>query len=210
MTAGNAIPIVYLITAGKLNDGNYREGRFGLLELFHTAAAAGVTHIQIREKQLSADLLCELAAEASEIFSGTTTKLLINDRADIAAAVGADGVHLTSTSIDASIIRKSFPGLFIGLSVHSERDIQHARNYVDLVMYGPVFETPGKGSAIGVERLAKAVQMFPDVPIVAVGGIDESNWASVVDAGAAGFAAIRWLGDREKLPDIMREVRNAS
>src|SRR5690349_4531959 len=96
-----ARPILYLITRGETTEGTTSDapelGR--ILNQFSVAVAAGIDLVQIREKQLTARVLFELVERASDLTRGTKTRLLVNDRADIAAAAGADGVHLTAQSL---------------------------------------------------------------------------------------------------------------
>ena len=110
----------YLITKGILTDENFAASKIETLETIRRAVEFDVSLIQIREKKLGAKLLFELARQAAAITENSKTKLLINDRADIALAANADGVHLTANSISAGIIRHSFPEKFVvGVSAHS-------------------------------------------------------------------------------------------
>ncbi len=95
---------------------------------------------------MTAKLLFELASESSTITQGTGTKLLVNARADIALAAKADGVHLPAISLRADVIRQSFPEEFIiGVSTHSLAEAESAAKLgADFVVFGPVFESPGK------------------------------------------------------------------
>ena len=110
------------------------------------AVAARIDLVQIREKNLSASVLCQIATSAAGITKGSATQLLINDRSDIAAAAGADGVHLTSLSLPTAVVRKSFGEEFlIGVSTHSLDEAKLARRGgADFVVFGPVFETASK------------------------------------------------------------------
>lgn len=199
-------PLVYLITSGFLTDQNYQRHSTDTIELISEAARLGVQLIQIREKSLSAGKMFDLASRAGSAAAGTGAKILINDRADIAAAVGCAGVHLTSNSISAGVVRKHFgPKFMFGVSTHTDDELDEAvRLGADLAVYGPVFDTPGKGAAKGLEALRSAVESVRPFPVLALGGIDEKNAASVIEAGAAGFAAIRLLNDREGLRRIAK------
>src|SRR5437867_1159574 len=115
-------PILYLITrGGTTKDTTPVAPEFGdLLNQISAAVEAGIDLIQIREKQLTARVLFELVEQATSLTRGTNTRLLVNDRADIAAGAGADGVHLTTRSLDAAIVRRTFGEEFlIGVSTHS-------------------------------------------------------------------------------------------
>src|SRR5690242_11296242 len=96
-------PILYLITRGATTEGTTPDDPeiALILNQISTAVAAGINLIQIREKQLTARVLFELVERASNLTRGTSTRLLVNDRADVAVGAGADGVHLTTQSLDA-------------------------------------------------------------------------------------------------------------
>jgi thiamine-phosphate pyrophosphorylase len=132
----------------------------------------------------------------------------VNDRIDIAMAAGADGVHLTSRSVPLDVVRRHVPKDFvIGVSTHSIDEVSAAKHGgADLAVLGPIFETPGKGEPIGVERLSKAVAAFPEFRLLGLGGVDESNYHEVLDAGASGFAAMRFLNNRQNLEKLSREL----
>ncbi|HWW77097.1 MAG TPA: thiamine phosphate synthase, partial [Pyrinomonadaceae bacterium] len=103
-------PISYLITGGETTDSTgASSAEFRrLLALVRTAADARVTLVQLREKSLRGRVLYELAAAAAEITRGTDTRVLVNDRADIARAAGCDGVHLAADSLQARAVRRAF------------------------------------------------------------------------------------------------------
>jgi len=167
------------------------------MDLIEQAVAAGVPLIQIREKHLFTRLLLEFASKAVRTSTGSQTKILVNDRADVASASGAHGVHLTEMSMPADAIRKSFPELeILGVSAHTlEGVLTASRMKADFAVFGPVFSTPGKGSPVGIETLKKICDAAGPFPVIALGGIDAGNFKDVLNAGAAGFAAIRFLND---------------
>jgi len=176
------------------------------------AVAAKIDLIQIREKQLSAKFLYELSTRAADTTKGTATKLLVNDRADIAAAAGADGVHLASLSLPPSIVRRTFGADFlIGASTHSlEQVAAAARSGADFVVFGPVFDTLSKrqyGEPLGLAELKKVTSAVAPFPVLALGGVAMNNVADCIHAGAAGIAAIRILNDRLQLDQIVNEIR---
>ena len=197
-----AKPIIYLITSGKATTENFAKSSAQILRLIEIASASSVSLIQIREKQLPARLVFELAQKASRITRKTRTKLLVNDRADIALTAAADGVHLTANSIPVKIVRQIFPANFIiGVSAHTLEEAEKAmREEADFVTFSPIFETPSKaasGASQGVEKLREVCEKLAPFPIIALGGVDETNCASVLEAGASGFAAIRFLNKTE-------------
>jgi thiamine-phosphate pyrophosphorylase len=191
--------LLYLISSGEMTGPNFNESSARLIDLLKIAVHLHIPLIQLREKSLSTRDLCRLAEKVMTATRGSETKVLINDRADIAAAVEADGVHLASQSLSASTVGKHFPSLIIGVSTHTLSEVLTAeQDGADLVVYGPVFETPGKGPAVGTERLRNICSKTA-LPVLGLGGIAQNNFQPVLDAGAAGIAAIRWLNDPEQL-----------
>jgi thiamine-phosphate pyrophosphorylase len=190
-------PLVCLITTGESSPENFSESRDQILDAIAGAARERVSMVQIREKALTARQLFELSKEAARITASSTTTLFVNGRPDIALEAGADGVHLPSDGLPAAAVKNAFGNrLLIGVSTHSLRDIEEARESgADFVTFGPVFATPGKGEPQGVDMLARVCVAMHGFPVIAVGGVDGSNFRSIFDAGAAGFAAIRFLND---------------
>ena len=180
------------------------------LQLIQTAVDAGVQLIHIREKKLPARLIFELVTKALKITKHSNTKLLVNDRADIARAANADGVHLTSNSIPTEIIRQNFLSKFIiGVSAHSIEKAQLAQfGGADFVTYSPIFYSPDKGEPQGIENLRQVCGGLNPFPVIALGGIDETNFAETLQAGAKGVAAIRLFIDNNKLPDIVKRIQS--
>ncbi len=157
-------------------------------------------------------MLYELTARSAELVHGTETRLLVNDRADIARAAGADGVHLTARSLEASIVRQTFgPEFLIGISTHSLAEASAAREHgADFAVFGPVFDTPSKrayGPPVGLESLREAARVVAPFPLVALGGVTSENAAEALRAGASGVAAIRLFGDPEQLAQAVGTIR---
>jgi thiamine-phosphate pyrophosphorylase len=195
-----AKPLIYLITKGETTAANFSEKKKETLEIIETAARHNASVIQIREKALSAKLLFELASEAAEITKNSETVLLVSDRADIALAAGADGVHLTGTSLSAETIRRNFPANFIiGVSAHSLEKVRQAKlQKADFAVFSPIFSTPNKSEPLGLDKLREVCEQVKPFPVLALGGIGEVNYKSVLKI-ADGFAAIRFLNDTENL-----------
>lgn len=209
MISRDGQPITYLITKGEATPGNFQQISREILDIISVAVAEGVSLIQIREKQLGGKLLFELAAEAAKITRESLTRLLVNDRADVADAAKADGVHLAANSVPISVVRASFGrDIVIGVSTHSIDDLRlAAKQGANFAVFGPVFETPGKGEPQSLEKLAEVCRELPAFPVLGLGGVDETNYGSVLDAGASGFAAIRALNDPIRLRAICRDLR---
>ena len=200
-------PLIYLISDGTITNENFNARSDKLLSLVEAAVRTRIPLVQIREKQLSTKKQLILAGRISAITRGSKTRVLINDRLDIALATGLDGVHLTSSSVGADVIRGVVgKGFVIGASVHSSDELVRARaTGADLAVFAPIYETPGKGRGVGVAILRDAVATVAPFPVLALGGIDHSNYKSVIDAGAAGFAAIRFLNNAANLEKLSIE-----
>lgn len=201
-------PLVYLISDGSITPDNYKARSASFLKLVDAAVKYRIPYVQIREKHLSARLLFDLASDAVRACQDSTTRLLINDRLDVALSVGADGVHLTADSVTADVVRKYVPdGFVIAKSTHSIDEIHQAKSAgADFAVFGPIFETPGKRSAVGLEVLAEAANRTSPFPVLALGGVDETNYRGVLDVGSAGFAAIRFLNNTANLAKLSMEL----
>lgn len=192
-------PFTCLITPGRANPQNFNSERTRIVEAVAAAVADGISMVQVREKSLPARLLSELVSDTVKAAAGRNTLVLVNDRADIALAAGAHGVHLPESSIPAGVVRSTFSDeLVIGVSTHSmAAAVLAAANGADYIFFGPVFDTPGKGPPRGLDELREIAAMLDLFPVIALGGIDERNFESVYEAGAAGIAAIRAFDSAE-------------
>ena len=207
-------PTTCLITSGETTaDTDASDPEFGrLLALVSAAAACGVALVQLREKNLRPRVLYELAARAARLTRDTDTRLVVNDRADIARAAGADGVHLTTRSLEASVVRRAFgPDFLVGVSAHTAEEARAARDAgADFALLGPVFATPSKlpyGPPLGLERFGAAARALSPFPVLALGGITLGNARDAFAAGAAGVAAIRLFGDARRLNEVVNSLR---
>lgn len=205
-------PFTYLITPGTLTRANFGSEYESILDTIDHASRAGVSAVQIREKDLSSRLIFELAVSVKAILRGRNTLCLVNERFDIAIAAGADGVHLTSTSMPLSAVRDVVPEEFvIGVSTHTVDEVSEASNgLADLAVFGPVFETPGKPPPAGGNRLAdlkRAAEASGGMLLLGIGGINRENYGAVMEAGADGIAAIRLFGDRDAAGSVIDSIR---
>jgi len=208
-------PLSYLITSGETTPATSPQSEefSRLLALVRTAVAARVSLVQLREKQLRSRVLYELTARTADITSGGWTRLLVNDRADIARAAGADGVHLAAQSIPAANIRQSFGGDFlIGVSTHTPAEARAAReDGADFAVFGPIFDTPSKrafGPPLGLASLRAAAHALAPFPLIAIGGVTLENAAAVLRAGASGIAAIRLFGEAESVRRVVEGIES--
>ena len=208
-------PITCLITTGATTERTTpASAEFrAVLDLVGRATAAGLTLVQLREKRLSARVLGELAARAARLTRGTGTRLLVNDRADVARAAACDGVHLTTRSLEAAVVRRAFGPLFlVGVSAHTLAEARAARDGgADFALFGPVFDTPSKrafGPPLGLRALGEAARALSPFPLVALGGVTSANARACLAAGARGVAAIRMFADAPDLAAAVRTVEN--
>lgn len=194
-------PLIYLITDGETTEENFPQKSAETLSLIETAVRVKIPLIQIREKNLSARKVFLLASEAVKLAKNSDTKILVNDRADIALAAEADGAHLPAQSLSAATIRRAFPRSFIvGVSAHTLEAAEEAkRQGANFATFSPIFASPNKGEPKGLDELRKVCEKLKSFPVIALGGVDDSNYKSVLEAGASGFAAIRFLNRAENL-----------
>jgi thiamine-phosphate pyrophosphorylase len=207
-------PAIYLITSGKTTAATTPATKdfSQIVDLVKAAVAAEVDLLQLREKNLTARVLYKLTVETARITRSTGTRLLVNDRADIASSAQAHGVHLTTRSLPTSVVRKAFGADFlVGASTHSIAEASAARDEgADFAVFGPVFATASKqtyGRPVGLEHLAQAVSTVAPFPILGLGGVELDRVADCFRAGAAGIAGIRLFEDRSKLATVVALIR---
>jgi thiamine-phosphate pyrophosphorylase len=192
-------PRLYLITDRKATGG--RE----LVEVV-TAALTGIAGsgldpgdvaVQLREKDLDGRALTDLGRALRAATAAAGVRLFINDRIDVALAVGADGVHLGGTSLAPAEAHALAPALAVAVSTHGIADVRAAqkeRAGAAFAVFGPIRDTPSKrayGPALGLDALAEAARL--DFPLLALGGLDARDVPDVLAAGAHGLACIRPL-----------------
>jgi len=207
-------PILYLITSGETTpESNPASKDFAqVLNLIEAAVTAKVNLLQLREKNLSARVLYELTEQGAKLVKDSHTQMLVNDRADIACAAGADGVHLTTQSLNARVVRNVYGSEFvIGVSTHSQSEIEIAWNEsATFAVYGPVFETASKrsyGQPLGIASLRSSVSHVRPFPVLAIGGVTLDNVGDCFRAGAVGVAAIRLFQDPKALGTVVERIR---
>lgn len=180
-----------------------------VLPLLAQAVAAGVDLIQIRERDLEASWLLALARATLERCAESATRILVNDRLDVALAAGA-GVHLPAHGLPVADVRRHYPDLLIGASTHNLDELRRAEaGGADFAVFGPVFETASKrdyGAPLGLEKLAEAARAVK-IPVLALGGVTLKNAPACLRAGAAGLAAISLFQQSADLADTIRRLR---
>lgn len=161
------------------------------------AVRGGVTSVQLREKHLATRAFVATAAHLKALLAPFGIPLIINDRVDVALAVGAHGVHVGQDDMPCETVRRLMgPTALIGLSVECWEDVVRAQDQpVDYLGVSPIFATPTKTDtrgAWGLEGLAR-IRAFSRHPLVAIGGLNEANIPAVVHAGAEGIAVVSAL-----------------
>lgn len=194
-----------------------------LLHKIGSAANAGVDWIQIREKDLLGKDYISLTRGAlqqtarSPVSKSRPTRILINDRLDVALAENAGGVHLGENSLPLAetkwlvTAQAGTRDFLVGVSCHSLEAAQSAAaGGADYLFFGPVFGTPSKasyGPPQGLERLAEVCRALP-IPVLAIGGITRANASSCLSSGSSGIAAIRLFQDTADISSVVRSLKS--
>ncbi|MBX6394111.1 MAG: thiamine phosphate synthase [Alicyclobacillaceae bacterium] len=191
-----------------VTDERFYRGRT-LEEVARAWIAGGVRCIQLREKSMNARELLEAGRLLRRLTREAGVLFIVNDRADIAAALDADGVHLGQEDLPVSAARQILgPDRIIGLSTHSvEEAVEAEKQGADYIGLGPVKATATKTDTrpvVGIEGLRK-VRRAVRLPIVAIGGIETADAEALGEAGADGLAVIRGLLDTEDIAERARQ-----
>jgi len=222
LSNSNRVPILCYVTDRQtLSKANESDALEALSHKIEEAAAAGVDWIQIREKNLSGKDCAALTSaalqrDARPSSMGSPTRILVNDRVDVALSQGAGGVHLGENSLPVEEARKladarmGASDFLIGVSCHSvETATAAAQQGADYIFFGPVFSTPSKaayGAPQGLARLAEVCRAV-SLPVVSIGGVTLDNAASCLSSGASGIAAIRLFQDAQDLASLVQTLR---
>jgi thiamine-phosphate pyrophosphorylase len=199
------LPRVYPLTDVRLTGLSHAE-QVELLSL------GGASLIQLREKQMPALEFYEQAEAAVAVAARIGIQLIINDRVDVALAVGAHGIHLGQDDMPPEAARKLLGAdAVIGFSTHSiEQAIAAAKLPIDYLAIGPIFATTTKSDTspvLGLEGLRVVRQAIGDFPLVAIGGITHANAREVLQAGADSVAVISAvLSDPAKISESTRRL----
>ncbi len=191
-------------------------GDRSLLDIVQAAIRGGATVVQLREKEASTRAMIELGQALLEITRAAGIPLIVNDRVDVALAIGAEGVHVGQDDMPAAMARRLIgPDRILGVSARTvEEAIQAQRDGADYLGAGDVFGTPTKpdaGAPIGVEGLARIARAV-SIPVVAIGGVTPQNASAAIEAGAVGVAVISAVvgaPDPEAAARRLREVVEA-
>ncbi|MCM0625450.1 thiamine phosphate synthase [Lysinibacillus sp. OL1_EC] len=165
--------------------------------ILEKALQAGITMFQFREKgphALTGLAYEQFARQCQQLCHHYNVPFIINDDVDLAIRLGADGVHIGQDDLPVGVARKRIGNMILGVSVHSEEELQIAMNHqADYVGIGPIFPTSSKSDAqppCGTSFLQEAHSLHPELPIVAIGGINFANAHSVFQTGVDGVAVI--------------------
>jgi thiamine-phosphate pyrophosphorylase len=204
-----AVPRVYLVTDRSATRGRplpalIRDALGGLPADERRAVA-----VQLREKDLEGRALTTLARELRAVTAAAGVTLFVNDRVDVALAVGADGVHLGGRSLSPAEVARIAPGLAVAVSAHARADVQAAAlaPNVGFAVFGPVWDTPSKrryGSPVGVEALRDAATV--GLPLLALGGVTAARAGECRTAGASGVACIRAISEAVDPASALHEL----
>ncbi len=187
----------------------------GHLDVARAALAGGADALQLRDKTLGGKELLRLAVEMRRLVeeSGSGCLFLVNDRVDVALSSRAHGVHLGQEDLPAAAAREILgPDMVLGLSAGTvEEALIAEREGADYLGVGPVFPTPSKpdaGEPIGLDGL-RAIRRAVNLPLVAIGGINEENLRAVFEAGADGVAVISAVSSAVDMEEAVRRLRRA-
>jgi thiamine-phosphate pyrophosphorylase len=185
-----------------------RDGPAGLVSRAGAAVRGGATMVQLRLKHASGRELVEVARR---LVATLPVPVIVNDRADVALAAGAAGVHLGVDDLPVAAVRAVVPPWFVvGASYGTDEELAHARG-ADYVGIGPVYGTASKddaGDAIGVAGFER-LRLLGGMPALAIGGITAANAAPLRTAGAAGVAVIRAVFGADDPEAAARALRAA-
>lgn len=184
-----------------------------LLSILAQALKAGSPSIQLRERDLCAKELLVLADQIGQLIGPRESRLLINDRLDIALSVERAGVHLRSDSLPVSVARRLIGAdRLLGVSVHSVNEAMKAEaEGADYLVFGPIYETPSKhlyGRPLGLSKLEEAARAVR-VPIVGIGGVTAARAYDMRAAGAFGVAVISAILGAEDVEAATRALLDA-
>jgi thiamine-phosphate pyrophosphorylase len=198
------------LTLVAITDGAQR-GTDDIVQRALACVRGGATMVQLRLKDADARTQVEVARALVAVLP-PSVPLIMNDRADLAIASGAAGVHVGPEDLPAAVVRRILgPDRIVGVSVGNDMEALQASN-ADYVGIGPVYATASKGDAgdaIGVAELERLAVLCAR-PAVGVGGIDASNAAAVIAAGARGVAVIRALFSASDPEAAARSLRSAT
>lgn len=187
--------------------------RKNLYTVVEEALKGGITLFQFREKDegaLEGLEKLELAIQIKELCKKYNVPFIVNDDIDLAMEIDADGVHVGQDDIGVDEIRKLMPDKIIGLSIRNEEEFQQSKvEYVDYLGVGPVFDTQSKddaGGAIGYEGLELMRKLLPQMPLVAIGGIQTKHIKDIIKTNMDGVSIISAISYAKNIEKTVREM----
>lgn len=205
MKVDKASLLLYAVT-----DRTWLKGR-SLSDAVDEALKAGVTFLQLREKDLDYDSFLSLAVEIKKIAKKYNIPYVINDNVDIAAACDADGVHVGQDDMKANDVRKIIgPDKILGVSAQTvEQAVEAEKNGADYIGVGTVFPTSTKpeAEAVSFETLREICSVV-SIPVVAIGGINRNNVMELAGSGIAGIAVVSAIFARDDITAAVKELRH--
>lgn len=184
------------------------------LDLLEKALKGGITIFQFREKgagALQGEEYEQFARECQSLCKAYNVPFIVNDDVDLAVALQADGVHIGQDDEKARKVRERIGKGILGISAHTLEEVQDAiNNGADYVGVGPVFPTKSKADAkapVGPEFIKQVVRNFPDLPVVAIGGITEENVAAVLETGVDGVAVISTICESNDIQTTIKQLK---
>ena len=194
-TLSTCRPLICLVTdRQRLSPGIALDGQINNLVTFAASAAeAGIGVVQVRERDLSGRILMSLVSRCVEATAGSATHVVVNDRADVALASGAAGVHLREDSVEEERVRTlGPPAWLVSRAVHDPSKVLSMSSTLDYLVFGSVFSSPSKTmpcAPAGLGALGRVISQT-GIPVLAIGGVCEGRLKEVWRTGAAGFAGI--------------------
>ncbi len=185
------------------------------LIVLERALQAGITMFQFREKgshALTGFAYEQFARQCQKLCQQYNVPFIVNDDVELALRLGADGVHIGQDDLHVSIARKKIGNMILGVSVHSQDELETAIvHHADYVGIGPIFATTSKRDAqppCGTYFLQQAHNFYPELPIVAIGGINPTNAYAVFQAGADGIAVISAICESIDIKHTVNTLRS--
>lgn len=189
-----------------ISDGNFSEKHLNILQKIHS----DIAYFHLREKTKSAKELIEII-EMLEAKNIPLDKVIINDRVDIAVMKKCAGVQLTYHSASGADVRKTFPEILMGQSIHSAEEAEKVdANDIDFLLYGHIYNSRSKAGkpAKGLSELKSIIEAI-SVPVLAIGGITPKRTEAVMDAGAAGIAVMSGIWQADDPVKTVRDYKKA-
>ena len=184
-----------------------------LYTVVEDALKGGITLFQFREKgkgALEGKEKLELAVKIQDLCKKYNVPFIVNDDIELALEIDADGVHVGQDDLGVDEIRKLMPNKIIGLSIGNEEELKQSKvEYVDYVGVGPVYVTQSKddaGGAIGYEGLELMRKLLPQMPLVAIGGIQTQHIKDVMKTNVDGMSIISAISYSDNIEKTVREM----